>query len=66
MYKEVLRSIDGVEIFPIISLIIFFSFFVITCIVWYRKDKKTVDEYANIPLNDSEELSNHLNVGSKP
>ena len=28
MYKEVLRSIEGIEIYPIISLLIFFAFFV--------------------------------------
>lgn len=58
MYKEVLQNIDGIATFPIISLIIFFSFFVVTSIIWMRKDKKVVDGYAQIPLDDSENSIN--------
>lgn len=52
MYKEVLRSIEGAEIFPIIALILFFAFFVGITIWAYKRDKKTVDEIANLPLED--------------
>lgn len=58
MYKEVLRHIAGIEIFPIISLIIFFSFFVITTIIWMKKSKKEIEELANIPLDDAD-IINH-------
>lgn len=56
MYKEVLRHISGIEIFPVISLIIFFSFFVITTIIWMRKSKKEIEELANIPLDDADKI----------
>jgi len=59
MYKEVLQNIEGIATYPIISLIIFFTFFVITCIVWFRKDKKIVDGYAQIPLSDSDSSKNN-------
>ncbi len=56
MFKEVLQSIDGVAVFPVISLVLFFTFFVSVCVIWFRKDKKTVDEYAQIPLGETDNL----------
>ena len=51
MYREVLRSIDGVEVFPIISLLIFFAFFV-GVVVWsIRLDHQRVSEMAHLPLD---------------
>jgi len=50
--KGHLTSIDGIEIFPIISLLIFFSFFVGLGIYILRSDKKTREEIKNIPLED--------------
>jgi len=49
-----LTSIDGVEIFPIISLVIFFAFFVGMIIYIAKIDKKTVDEIKNIPLEEED------------
>ena len=62
MYKEVLRSIDGAEIFPIIALILFFAFFVGITIWAYKRDKKTVDEIANMPLDDMSDQSLNVKV----
>jgi cytochrome c oxidase cbb3-type subunit IV len=46
-----LSDIDGVSIYPIISLIIFFIFF-IGLFVWVSKlDKASIDEISNIPLD---------------
>lgn len=52
MYKEVLRSIDQVAIWPIISLVIFFAFFI--GMVWrvYTTDKEQVNEISELPLHD--------------
>lgn len=51
MYKEVLRSIDGVEVFPVISLLLFFAFFV-GVVVWSIKlDRQRVSELAHLPLD---------------
>lgn len=52
MYKEVLRSIDQVAIWPIISLVIFFAFFI--GMVWrvYATDKEQVNEISELPLHD--------------
>jgi hypothetical protein len=50
--KGHLTSIDGIEIYPIISLIIFFSFFVLLTIYILRVDKKKIDLLKNIPLEE--------------
>ena len=47
-----LKSIDGVSIYPIITLIIFVSIFILATILALSKDKKTIDEIKNLPLND--------------
>lgn len=50
--KHNMETIAGVEIFPVLSLLIFFSFFV-GLAIWvfsYKKDK--IDEMSQIPLND--------------
>jgi cytochrome c oxidase cbb3-type subunit 4 len=50
--KHNMETIAGVAVFPILSLLIFFSFFV-GLAIWvfsYKKDK--IDEMSQIPLND--------------
>mgnify|MGYP000657166224 CR=1 FL=1 len=50
--KHNLTGIDGVEIYPILSLLIFVLFF--SGVVWYvvRMKKKEIDTLSNIPLED--------------
>jgi len=60
MYKEVLRSITGVEIWPIISLAIFFGFF-IGLLVWvWFVDKKYIDDMSSLPMDNDESSNNNL------
>ena len=47
-----LNSIDGVEIYPIISLIIFFTFFILVGYMVIRTPKKVADEMSKMPLDD--------------
>lgn len=55
MFKFVkgnLENIDGVSIYPLVSLLIFFIFFV-GLFLWVITAKKThIDEVSNIPLED--------------
>ncbi|GAA4827404.1 hypothetical protein [Algivirga pacifica] len=51
MYKDVLRSIDGIEIFPVIGIAIFFLFFVAWIIYVTTMKKQDVDTYSAIPLD---------------
>ncbi len=52
MYKEVLRSIAHIEIFPLVGLGIFMIFFMawVMYVMLLKKDK--VREYESIPLHD--------------
>ncbi len=53
MFKEVLQHIEGIEIWPVISLILFFAAFL--TIIWrvIRLDKKFVHKMGQLPLDDS-------------
>jgi hypothetical protein len=50
MYKDVLQSIDNVQIWPIISFIIFFLFFL--CLLWwvFTADKELIDKIKRLPI----------------
>lgn len=49
-----MEAIENVEIFPIISFLIFFSFFIGILIRVIRQDKKTIQEISSIPLENDE------------
>ncbi|MCW4469676.1 CcoQ/FixQ family Cbb3-type cytochrome c oxidase assembly chaperone [Flavobacterium sp. MFBS3-15] len=53
--KHNLESIAGIEIYPIISLLIFFIFFVglYTWVYTYKKDK--IEELSNLPFSGEDE-----------
>lgn len=50
--KGHLTSIDGIEIYPIISFVIFFSFFLGLIYYVIRTDKKTIEKIKNMPLDN--------------
>ncbi len=52
MIKEALLSLAGVEVFPIISLIIFFGIFTVVCIWAFSLDKDFITEMERIPLDN--------------
>jgi cytochrome c oxidase cbb3-type subunit IV len=56
--KGHMDSIQDIEIFPIISLLIFFGFFTILFIWVVTSKKKYIDEVSNLPLENDEEENN--------
>ena len=52
--KHHMETIAGIEIYPVISFLIFLIFFVALTIYVLRVDKKTFQEISNIPLNDKD------------
>ena len=48
--KQYAEKIEHAEVYPIISLLIFFLFFVV--LIWYvvKMDKKNIEKISNIPL----------------
>lgn len=52
MYKELLQSIAGVEIFPVVSLLLFVVVFG-TVLYWTsRVDRATLTEMSQMPLDE--------------
>lgn len=60
--KHNMESISGIEIYPILSLLIFFIFFIAlyTWVYTYKKEKIT--EMSNLPFNDNERNNNPLDL----
>lgn len=54
--KEHAASIDGVNIYPIFSLVVFFIFFVVLLYYVKKMDTNKVEEIRNIPLGDDENI----------
>lgn len=50
--KHHLDTIEGVEIYPIISLILFFSVFASMLILVFKMPKKNIEELSNLPLDN--------------
>ncbi len=44
MYKELLQSIEGISIYPVISMIVFVLFFAIILIWMFKVDKNYIKE----------------------
>jgi cytochrome c oxidase cbb3-type subunit 4 len=55
MYKDVLRSIDNIAIWPVISFVIFFLFFL--GLLWwtFSVDKKFISRMSNMPMDDDQQ-----------
>lgn len=60
MIRNYLQSIEGVEIYPLISLVVFVLFFVIMFIWMLRVDKNYIKEMEELPLD----LENNMNLNS--
>ena len=62
MYKNVLQNIDNIAIWPVISFVIFFLFFI--CLLWwvFTTDKKVIDKMKDLPLEKSENDDAYLNL----
>ena len=54
MHKEVLRAIEGIGLYPIISLIIFFLFFTSVFLWVVRIRKADAQKMAAMPLDDGD------------
>jgi hypothetical protein len=59
--RQYAEKITNAEIYPIISLIIFFVFFIVLLYIVKKMDKKTVSELSNIPLDSND---NPVNVST--
>ncbi|WKW46652.1 CcoQ/FixQ family Cbb3-type cytochrome c oxidase assembly chaperone [Myroides sp. JBRI-B21084] len=62
--KHNMDTISGIEIYPIIALLIFFLFFVGLLFWVFTYKKNTLNELSNLPLQNNDEIqgSNKINT----
>ena len=60
MIRNLLQSIEGVEIYPLISLLVFIIFFVVILVWMFKIDKNYIKEMEQLPL----ESNNNRNLSS--
>lgn len=65
--KGYVSSIDGIEIYPIISFLIFFVFFLAVTYFVITAKKSYIEELSNIPFEDGEgdNMSDTINPSDK-
>lgn len=51
MISDLLRSIPGLEIFPVIALCLFVAVFALIILWVVKLDKRTVNKMASLPLD---------------
>ena len=59
--KQYAESIDSVNIYPIVSLLIFFIFFITVLYYVKKMDKSKVNDISRLPLEQDEQISDTLN-----
>ncbi|MGN6648101.1 MAG: CcoQ/FixQ family Cbb3-type cytochrome c oxidase assembly chaperone [Cytophaga sp.] len=50
--KYHMSSIGGIEIYPLISFIVFFVFFLVVAIWVFMESKESIAKMSNLPLED--------------
>jgi hypothetical protein len=53
MHKEVLRAIAGIDVFPVISLVLFVIVFAVAAVHAFRLDRRLVDELSSLPFDEA-------------
>jgi len=65
MFKEVLQSIEGIEFYTIVSMLILILFF-IGMIIWlFKVDKKYIKHMSELPLNENNNEVSNFTGGTK-
>jgi len=65
MYKEVLQSIEGIEFYTIVSMLIFILFFIGMTIWLFKVDKKYIKTMSELPLEENKNEFLNLTGGTK-
>ena len=64
MYKFIqkyMETMEHIAVYPMISLLVFFIFFIVLLYLVIKMDKKSVQFLSNIPF-DKEEASNNQSI----
>ena len=54
MYMDILRRIAGIEVFPIVSLVLFVTVFTVALVRTFRMDAAGVARAARLPLDGAD------------
>jgi cytochrome c oxidase cbb3-type subunit IV len=57
MYKDILRSIAGIDVFPVVSLVIFVAVFTAAIVYAIRLDRARLAALSALPLDDPDATS---------
>jgi cbb3-type cytochrome oxidase subunit 3 len=52
MFNQIFENIEGIEIYPLISLMIFFLFFIVVAVWIIKMNKSYVRKMEMLPLDD--------------
>jgi cytochrome c oxidase cbb3-type subunit IV len=58
MFKHYFERVQDIDIYPVLSLLIFFIFFLVLLIWVVRVDKKYIKEMRQLPLDGSTNKAN--------
>ena len=59
MYKDILRSIGGIDVFPVFSLIVFLAVFAAAVVRTLRIGKRELAHLSSLPLDGGGERTAH-------
>ncbi|HQY21092.1 MAG TPA: CcoQ/FixQ family Cbb3-type cytochrome c oxidase assembly chaperone [Ignavibacteria bacterium] len=55
MFKHYFEIIEGIDIYPIFSLLVFLIFFSMTIVFILKSDKEYIKEMSNLPLEGDDQ-----------
>jgi cytochrome c oxidase cbb3-type subunit IV len=64
MYKNVLQSIENIQIWPVISFVIFFVFFLCLLLWVFTTDKKFIDAMKSLPIEGTQNKTQESDLKS--
>lgn len=66
MFSNYLKGIDGVQIYPIFSLLVFFVFFLVVTYKVVKADKSYLRKMENMPLDaDDNKITKDLEINQR-
>lgn len=66
MFSNYLKDIDGVQIYPIFSLLVFFVFFLVVTYKVVKADKSYLKKMENMPLDaDDNKITKDLEINQR-
>jgi len=60
MISKILSSIDGIAVYPIISLLIFLPFFIVVTIWIFKLDMQYLRQMSELPLDADQDAKEQL------